>query len=95
MGAASCSRSIFGVVLPFAAKPLYNRLGVAWACSLLGFISLVMCLVPFVFIKFGDRIRANSAFCQQLKQQKEEKEAKERERSASIQHVSENPEKLV
>lgn len=42
MGAASCARSIFGVVLPFAAKPMYGTLGVAWACSLLGFLSLLM-----------------------------------------------------
>jgi len=37
MAAASCSRSLAGSVLPFAAKPMYDRLGVPWASSLLGF----------------------------------------------------------
>jgi hypothetical protein len=76
-GAASAMRSIFGAILPFAAKPMYQRLGVAWACSLLGFLSLLMCVVPFVFIRYGDRIRANSRFCQYLKQRKEEEEEAE------------------
>ena len=48
MGATSASRSIVGVVLPFAAKPLYGNLGVNWACTLLGLLSALMCLVPFV-----------------------------------------------
>lgn len=25
MGAASCARSIFGVILPFAARPMYTK----------------------------------------------------------------------
>lgn len=71
--AAACSRSLLGAVLPFAAKPMYQRLGVAWACSLLGFLSLGMCVIPFAFIRFGDRIRESSKFCQELKRQKAEK----------------------
>ncbi|TKA64074.1 hypothetical protein B0A55_10543, partial [Friedmanniomyces simplex] len=98
MGAASCSRSIFGVILPFAAKPMYSRLGINWACSLLGFLSLVIALIPFVFIRFGDRIRAKSKFCQQLRREKEEKEAVERQRResrAGVQLLSADVEKQV
>lgn len=69
--AASCTRSIFGAVLPLAAKPMFNRLGVAWACSLIAFISLGVSVIPFAFIRYGDRIRANSKFCQELKRIKE------------------------
>lgn len=69
MGATSISRSTFGVVLPFAAKPMYRSLGVAWACSLLGFLSLVMCLVPYAFIRYGERLRASSPMCQELAKQ--------------------------
>lgn len=88
MGAASCSRSLFGVVLPFAAKPMYRNLGVGWACSLLGFLSLAMCVTPFVFIRYGDRIRASSKFCRELAAKKERIEA-------AATHVSAEPEKLV
>jgi len=81
MAVASTSRSLFGAVLPFAARPMYQNLGIAWACSLLGFIAVVMCAIPFVFIKFGDRIRSKSKFCQELRMIFEkEQERIERER---------------
>jgi len=103
MGAASCVRSVFGVVLPFAAKPMYDRLGVAWACSLLGVLSLLMSLIPFVFIRYGDRIRAGSKFCQELKELKVQKEQEREEQarwkqgdgSGVQQHRIEDPAKQV
>ncbi|OQO05838.1 hypothetical protein B0A48_09933 [Cryoendolithus antarcticus] len=79
MAAASCSRSLFGAVLPFATAPMFTKLGVAWACSLLGFLSMLMGIIPFLFLKYGDTIRANSKFGQELKKQKEDAEKKERE----------------
>lgn len=73
--AASCTRSIFGAVLPLAAKPMFHRLGVNWACSLIAFLSLGVSIIPFAFIRYGDRIRTNSKFCQELKRIKEEEKA--------------------
>ena len=43
VAASSTSRSAFGTVLPFAAHPMYEKLGVLWACSLLGFLNLIIC----------------------------------------------------
>jgi hypothetical protein len=81
MAAASLSRSSFGAVLPFAARPMYKAVGVAWATSLLGFFSLALCVVPFVFVKWGGRMRDRSQFCQYLRTKKqEEEEDREEER---------------
>lgn len=80
MGATSASRSVFGVVLPFAAAPLYENLGIAWACTLLGILSAVMSVIPFVFIKYGSKIREHSKFCQEIRQTKEKDEEKQRSR---------------
>jgi hypothetical protein len=86
MAAASLSRSSFGAVLPFATRPMYRALGVAWATSLLGFLAVALCVVPFAFLKWGSRMRANSKFCQYLRQKKrEEMEALERERRGSAE----------
>lgn len=83
MAAASLSRSSFGAVLPFAAKPMYRALGVAWATSLLGFFSVALCIVPFVFLKWGGKMREKSKFCQYLAQKKREEAAvMERERES-------------
>jgi hypothetical protein len=60
LAASACTRSIFGAALPFAAKPMYDSLGVHWASSLLGFVSLGLAVVPFVFIRYGARLRARS-----------------------------------
>ncbi|PQE06762.1 hypothetical protein CJF30_00008662 [Rutstroemia sp. NJR-2017a BBW] len=81
MAASSCCRSLAGAVLPFAAGPMYTRLGVPWASSLLAFLSLGMCAVPWVFLWKGDVIRERSVFCRELKERKEvEREKRERER---------------
>jgi hypothetical protein len=81
--AAASSRSLAGAVLPFAAKPMYDRLGVPWASSLLGFLSLVMCFVPYMFLWKGDQIREGSKFCTHLKEKKAQ-ELAELERQRTI-----------
>lgn len=64
--AASTTRSLGAAFLPFAATPLFGNLGVQWACSLLGFLALAMSVIPFIFLKFGAKLRMRSPFCQKL-----------------------------
>ncbi|OAL04999.1 MFS general substrate transporter [Phaeosphaeriaceae sp. SRC1lsM3a] len=91
MAAASLSRSSFGAILPFAAKPMYEAMGVAWATSLLGFFSLALCVVPFVFVKWGGKMREKSPFCQYLRQKKKEEEES---REAEMREEREQGEKV-
>ena len=70
MSATSMCRSVFGAVLPLAARPMYARMGIAWASSLLGFASLIMAVIPFAFLRYGEGIRTRSVFCQELKRRK-------------------------
>jgi hypothetical protein len=83
MAAASCSRSLFAVVLPFAAGPMFEGLGIQWACGVLGFVSIALGVIPFMFLKYGDVIRANSKFCRELAKRKEEQERETEERFAA------------
>ncbi|KAH7320201.1 major facilitator superfamily domain-containing protein [Stachybotrys elegans] len=69
--ASSFTRSLFAVVLPLATRPMFENLGISGACSLLGGLSAVLCIIPFVFIWKGPSIRARSRFCIALKEQKE------------------------
>ncbi|KAE8381183.1 major facilitator superfamily domain-containing protein [Aspergillus bertholletiae] len=66
--AASTLRSIFAVCLPLATTPMYTKLGIDWASSLLGFFAMAMAIIPFVFIKYGSWIRENSKFAQRAAQ---------------------------
>lgn len=53
---------------------MFRRLGISGACSLLGGLSTLVCIIPFIFIWKGERIRAGSRFCIALKERKEEME---------------------
>lgn len=96
MAAASLSRSSFGAVLPFATRPMYRSLGVAWATSLLGFLAVALCVVPFAFLKWGGSMRERSKFCQYLRAKKrEEEEAVRKERDgADVPQVRVSPDEV-
>lgn len=71
MASSVFSRNIAAaLLLPLASYQMYNKLGVAWSCSILGFCALVMSIGPFVFIKYGPQLRERSPFCQKLKQRR-------------------------
>lgn len=53
-------RSVFAAALPLIARPMFNNLGVAWACTLLGCIAIVLAFIPFLFIKYGSFLRSKS-----------------------------------
>ncbi|KAF7117689.1 hypothetical protein CNMCM5793_006812 [Aspergillus hiratsukae] len=55
-------RSILGAVLPLAGQKMYQTLGLGWGNSLLGFISLVFIPVPFLLVRYGERIRSSPRF---------------------------------
>ena len=53
-------RSAFGAAFPLFANAMYRKLGVDWASSLLGFLSIAFVPIPFVLYYYGGRIRAAS-----------------------------------
>lgn len=71
--AAGMTRSVGAILLPLAAGPMYSRLGIHWAPSLLGFVALLMGVIPFVFIKYGTVLQhkskaANAVFMSEFTQ---------------------------
>ncbi|KAJ5359104.1 major facilitator superfamily domain-containing protein [Penicillium cataractarum] len=59
-------RSIAGALFPLAADPLYSKLEVSWATSILGFASMACIPIPFALLYYGPSIRKRSPFCQRL-----------------------------
>ncbi|KAK1764195.1 SCR1 protein [Phialemonium atrogriseum] len=55
-------RSSFGGALPLAAPQMIRSLGIGWASSTLGFISLVLVPLPFVLERYGKRLRSWSKY---------------------------------
>lgn len=60
MAANTVLRSILAAFLPLAGPDMYKAMGYGWGNSLLGFVAVAMIPVPFVFLKYGERIRLNS-----------------------------------
>jgi hypothetical protein len=48
--------------LPLAAKPMYDALGVGPGTSVLGAVAALALPVPFIFKKYGLRLRKMSKF---------------------------------
>lgn len=57
-------RSSFGGAFPLFATQMFLNLGVGWACTLLGCLSLLFVPYPFFLYKFGKRVRHSSKFAQ-------------------------------
>lgn len=62
LAAATVLRSLFGAFLPLAGPPLYEAMGLGWGNSTLGFIAVALIPVPFLFIRYGERIRKNPRY---------------------------------
>lgn len=60
--AASTLRSCFAVCLPLATNSMYGNLRINWASSVLAFVAIVLAVIPFVFIRYGQWIRSHSPF---------------------------------
>jgi MFS family permease len=62
LAAKTFLRSFWGAAVVLFTAQMYERLGFQWASSLLGFISLACCAIPFVFYYYGATIRRKSRY---------------------------------
>jgi multidrug resistance protein len=64
MAANNMARYLLSAVIPLFIVQMYEGLGVGWASSLLGFVSLAMMPVPWVCWKWGHKLRERSQYAQ-------------------------------
>lgn len=62
LAAKTFIRSMWGAVVPLFTIQMYHKLGDQWATSLMAFISLACCGIPFLFFIYGARIRKFSKY---------------------------------
>ena len=72
----SVIRSILGGVMPIAGQPMYANMGPNWAGTLLGLLEAALIPIPFVFWKYGHRIRMKSPLIMQMQAERERLEKK-------------------
>lgn len=57
LAANTVMRSVLGSVLPLAGQKMYDTLGLGWGNSLLAFIAIGMLPLPWILMKYGERLR--------------------------------------
>jgi hypothetical protein len=62
LAASAVLRSLFGAAFPLFTRYMYDDLGIHWASSIPAFLALACVPFPFLFYKYGARIRAKCAF---------------------------------
>ncbi|KAK6464676.1 major facilitator superfamily domain-containing protein [Scheffersomyces coipomensis] len=59
-------RSAFGAAFPLFAKQMFDNMKIKWAATLIGCLSAAMLPVPFLFYKYGARLRKMSKYSMDL-----------------------------
>ncbi|PYH99283.1 MFS multidrug transporter [Aspergillus ellipticus CBS 707.79] len=72
----SVVRSILGGVLPLVGTYLYSALGPNWSGTLLGLMEVAIIPIPFVFYKYGYKIRERSTLIRRMQEDKERLDGK-------------------
>ena len=62
MAANGLVRYVLGATFPLFTFQMYEKLGIDWATSLLGFIAIALMPVPWVLFKYGAIIRRKSHY---------------------------------
>jgi hypothetical protein len=65
----SVIRSFLGGTLPLAGPAMYKALSPQWAGTLLGLLEVVLIPIPFVFYKWGAKIRMKSPLIRRMREE--------------------------
>lgn len=71
-------RSVMGGVFPLIGPSLYKSLGPNWAGTLLALLEVVIIPIPFVFHRYGHKIRMKSTLIRSMQEDKRKLEGKRR-----------------
>ena len=85
-------RSLLGGTLPLAGPALYSRIGANWAGTLLGLLEVLILPIPFIFYRYGAKIREKSDL---IRKMREEEDKQTRKRNKQREKGNLNQDKIV
>ena len=65
LGASAMLRAFFGMAFPLFTSQMYDNLGIHWASSIPGFLTLACLPFPFVMLRFGESLRLKCKYAQE------------------------------
>jgi len=66
LAANTMLRTLFGAGFAMFATQMYEQLGTPWATSILGFVAFALGILPWMFYRYGAKLRAASKFHVQI-----------------------------
>lgn len=76
MAGNSLIRSLLGGTLPLAGQAMYQKLGANWAGTFLGILEIIIIPIPFVFYRYGAKIRMKSGLIRSMREDQERAQKK-------------------
>ncbi|KAI8253815.1 Efflux pump atB [Colletotrichum sp. SAR 10_77] len=67
MASNGLTRCIIAAAFPLFGVQMYEKLGYEWATSLLAFLTVAMMPFPWLFFKYGKKLRGRSRFAVRTK----------------------------
>jgi hypothetical protein len=89
MAGNAVMRSFLGGTLPLAGPSMYRALGPNWAGTLLGILEVLIIPIPFLFYRYGHRIRQKSALIREMREEEQRQERKRRKAEERLQKALE------
>lgn len=86
-------RSILGGSLPIAGHAMYSTLGANWAGTLLGLLEVAIIPIPFIFYKYGHKLREKSTLIRRMREIEEKQLEKRKKSEARAKREAERAEK--
>lgn len=71
-------RSAMGATLPLAGPSMYKTLGPHWSGTLLGLLEALCIPIPFIFYRYGGKIRQKSTLIRSMRENKEKQERRKK-----------------
>ena len=88
MAGNAVMRSLLGGTLPLAGPSMYRALGPNWAGTLLGILEVLIIPIPFLFYRYGGRIREKSTLIRHMRED-EERQKRKKEKAEERLRIAE------
>ena len=82
-------RSFLGGTLPLAGPSMYRTLGPNWAGTLLGLLEVMIVPIPFIFYRYGAKIRKRSALITEMRENEERQERRKQRAQEKLKRIAE------
>ncbi len=79
IAANNFARYLLACVFPLFTIQMYQKMGIDWASSFFGFVALILVPVPWLFEKYGARLRQNSTYGYAALKKQQAKESEDEE----------------